>query len=144
MMDKKEAPETKKYAALREGMTEVIAIPTYIGCGRLASKGAALCKDPAKAAMAKHNLKFLGVCTAALIVIPGLCSVVVKPFTEKIFNKNKKNNDSPSKLNVVSEAPEVATVQKTPITQTGREITQITPLQKVNINSFTNSGMKVG
>ena len=63
---------------------------------------------------------------------------------ELYSNKNKKNNDSPSKLNVVSEAPEVATVQKTPITQTGREITQITPLQKVNINSFTNSGMKVG
>ena len=45
MMDKKEAPETKKYTALREGLTEVIAIPTYLACGYLAGKGADLIKE---------------------------------------------------------------------------------------------------
>ena len=147
MMDKKEAPETKKYAALREGMTEVIAIPTYIGCGWLASKGAALCKDPTKAAMAKHNLKFLGVCVAALLVIPGLCSVVVKPFTEKIFNKHKKEDTAvePARLDVVSATPEVQVTQQKPqISQTGNPANITTPLQKISITSFTNSGMKVG
>ena len=38
MMDKKEDPQTKKYTALREGLTEVVAIPTYLTCGYLAGK----------------------------------------------------------------------------------------------------------
>lgn len=38
MMDKKENPETKKYTAIREGLTEVIAIPSYLFCGELAAK----------------------------------------------------------------------------------------------------------
>ena len=36
MMDKTEKPETKKYTALREGLTEVIAIPAYWACGEAA------------------------------------------------------------------------------------------------------------
>ncbi len=38
MCDKTENPETKKYTAIREGLTEVIAIPSYFVCGELASK----------------------------------------------------------------------------------------------------------
>ena len=38
MMDKTENPETKKYTALREGLTEVIAIPAYWACGEIAGK----------------------------------------------------------------------------------------------------------
>lgn len=105
MMDKKESPETKKYAALREGMTEVIAIPTYWACGTLAAKGADLCKDQAAKTRAQHNLMFLGVCTAALLVIPGLCSLVVKPFTEKIFAKEKaKQAEQIQKLDITSQS----------------------------------------
>lgn len=143
MMDKKEAPETKKYAALREGMTEVIAIPTYITCGWLAGKGASLCKDPAKAAMAKHNLKFLGVCVAALLVIPGLCSVVVKPFTERLFKKNK-NEKTTGELDVVSPAPEIAPAMKTPISQTGNPYRNLLPMKRIDMNTFTSTGMRVG
>ena len=33
MMDKKESYETKKYTAIREGLTEVIAIPVYFFSG---------------------------------------------------------------------------------------------------------------
>lgn len=143
MMDKKEAPETKKYTALREGMTEVIAIPTYIGCGWLAGKGAMLCKDPAKATMAKHNLKFLGVCTAALFVIPGLCSVVVKPFTEKLFKKDKNENAS-NKLNIVSETDKNVQPLKTPISQTGNPYKETPSMKRFNMNTFNNFGMRVG
>ena len=104
MADKKESQETKKYAALREGLTEVIAIPTYLSCSYLAGKGAHLFKDPEKAKMAKHNLKFAGVCTAAVLVIPGLCSIVVNPFTDRIFHKNDKPKDkSQQHLDVVSQ-----------------------------------------
>lgn len=38
MMDKTEKPETKKYTALREGLTEAIAIPVYWVCGEIAGK----------------------------------------------------------------------------------------------------------
>lgn len=143
MMDKKEAPETKKYAALREGLTEVIAIPTYITCGWLAGKGANLCKDPAKAIKAKQNLKFLGVCTAALVVIPGLCSIVVKPFTERIFNKKNinENKDESTKLNVISKTEDIVPIQKAQITQTGN---YMMPLQRVSMKTFGNTGMRVG
>ncbi|MBD5402518.1 hypothetical protein HDR58_06935 [bacterium] len=142
MMDKKESPETKKYTALREGLTEVIAIPTYITCSALAGKGAKLVKDPKMAEIAKHNLQFIGVCTAALVAIPGLCSMVIKPFTDKIFHKNKK--EEPARLDVTSKTAEIDTT-KTQITQTGRsDVKQLTPIHNVSISGFTNSGMRVG
>ena len=139
MMDRKESPETKKYTALREGLTEVIAIPTYLLCGAIAGKGAALVKDPEKAKIAKHNLRFMGVCTAALIVIPGACSLLVKPFTNKIFHKNKNNPQEQPKLDVTSQA--VKPTLKTP-NETKQE--QVCYPPRVNFASFLNSGMKVG
>ncbi len=143
MMDKKESPETKKYTALREGLTEVIAIPTYLACGALAGKGAALIKDPEKATRARHNLRFVGVCTAALIVIPGLCSLVVKPFTDRIFNKDKKDDSNDTKkLDVTSKSPEVKPVQ---ISQTGSSaVEKLNPVQHTTIGNFGNQGMRVG
>ena len=38
MMDKDEDPETKKYAAIREGLTEAVAIPVYLASGKLMEK----------------------------------------------------------------------------------------------------------
>ncbi len=38
MMKKGEDPQSKKYAALREGITEAIAVPSYIVCGEIGSK----------------------------------------------------------------------------------------------------------
>ena len=140
MMDKKESPETKKYAALREGLTEVIAIPTYLTCGALAGKGAKMFKDPAKSEIAKHNLRFAGVCAAALFVIPGLCSLVIKPFTDKILGKqpDKKNEDK--KLDITSKVEEPAL--KNPVASTGA--IQKQPLKPISMSTFTNSGMRVG
>lgn len=84
MLDKTENPETKKYTALREGLTEVIAIPAYWACGELAGKLAKTYKDKTLAKRAETNLMFLGVCTAALFVIPALCSVAIKPVMDKM------------------------------------------------------------
>lgn len=98
----------KKYAALREGLTEVIAIPTYLTCGALAGKGAALFKDPAKSEIAKHNLRFAGVCAAALFVIPGLCSLVIKPFTDKILGKQPDKKPNTKNLDITSKVEEPA------------------------------------
>lgn len=96
MMDKHEKPETKKYTALREGLTEVVAIPTYFACGELASKIAGKLKlPPEKQALAKNNFMFLGVCTAALFVIPALASVTIKPFMNRIQSNNDSKKNQP-------------------------------------------------
>lgn len=99
LTDKNESPETKNYAALREFLTEVVAVPTYWVSGEIASKiaGKAFQKEPLKQPMAKTNLGFVGVCIAALFIIPALCSVIVKPFTDLIY---KHKNNVPSQPNV--------------------------------------------
>ncbi|MDR1327215.1 MAG: hypothetical protein LBJ74_02275 [Heliobacteriaceae bacterium] len=89
MMDKKEDPETKKYTAIREGLTEVIAIPTYFLCGEAASKLSSMMPQNLQK-RADKNLMFVGVCAAALIVIPGLCSLAIKPLMKKIQENNTK------------------------------------------------------
>lgn len=142
MMDKKESPETKKYAALREGLTEVIAIPTYLICGALAGKGAAFIKNPEKAKMAKHNLRFVGVCAAALFVIPGVCSLAIKPFTDKIFHKGAKKDES--KLDVTSTAPEVKTATDVKFCQASQKPMTNPIFRAYNMSTYTNNGMKVG
>ncbi len=151
MLKKGENPESKKYAALREGITEVIAVPTYWACGELAAKCGQLIVSKAKdiefakmekmgkilpevqkqemksAAIKKGQagLMLIGVCTAAGFVIPALCSVLVTP----IMNKIRKN---PNKNNSVT----VQTLHK--ITPPQKQISR--PVFK----SVYSSGMKVG
>ncbi len=105
MTDKHADPETKKYTALREGLTEVVAIPTYFACGELAGKIANKLdfnhlpnKELQNYARknAQHNFMFLGVCTAALLVIPALASITIKPFMKKIQESRKTNNKTPN------------------------------------------------
>lgn len=102
MTDKHADPETKKYTAIREFLTEVVAIPTYFACGELAGKVANKLKfdhlptEELKTharKSAQQNFMFLGVCTAALLVIPALASVTIKPFMNKIQNERKKNKN---------------------------------------------------
>lgn len=143
MMDKKAPDETKKYTALREGITELIAAPTYLALPVLAAKASDLLKikDPAKVKMAKHNLQLIGTWTAALIVIPGLCSALVKPFTDRIYNKKPKTEDK--KLDITSNSPEVEPM-KVPISQTGNSFTHIKSPYSATLNNFANTNMKVG
>ena len=97
MMDKTEKPETKKYTALREGLTELIAIPTYLACGELAAHLSKKIKfknvpEDVKKSLTKRaarNFMFIGVCVAALFVIPGLCSIAIKPIMDKLLPNNK-------------------------------------------------------
>lgn len=135
MMDKSESYETKRYTALREGLTELIAIPVYYFSGvfskRVAQKLAVpknfMPKDVYKKyisgdksaevmstvkhaeEMAKINLpkitsnaSFAGVCLSALLVIPFLCSVAIKPIMKTIENRAKTNNsEKPTELRAV-------------------------------------------
>lgn len=118
MQDKKQDPDTKKYTAIREGLTELIAIPVYWGSGKVAD---ALAKklakpsemdtdvfkrivsnekiaEPTLACTAKTvrkdlfkmrtNLSMMGVFLSALLVIPAVCSAVIKP-TMCVISKKK-------------------------------------------------------
>lgn len=99
MHDKKQDPETKKYAAIREGLTEALAIPSYIIMSNLAEKGIAMVlkKKPEEIPKEIKSAKFLGVAVTALLVIPALCNVCLKPIMNLIQkSSNKKqpvNND---------------------------------------------------
>ena len=153
MLKKGENPESKKYAALREGLTEVIAVPTYWACGELAAKCGKIitskaidkkisdlektgkiltteAKNEMKSSAIKKGqagLMLIGVCTAAGIIIPGLCSLVVKPIMEKI-GKPKTS------LDVTSQAPQTKTYfSVNPPAQT-----------KTIYKNFSLGGMKVG
>ena len=187
MMDKHEDPETKKYAAIREGLTEAIAIPVYIASGNLMEKFAnklavpknfmdknlfkrhsagdtsAEVKNAFQAAteLAENNLpkmkgslNFLGVCTAALLVIPALCSVAIKPLMGVIQKRGEKE-----KLEDLQEAHEemledLAEGKKLDIdTAQPVVLVPVQPFQYYNdgkyknLNTFANmynSGMKVG
>ena len=136
LTDKKEKPETKKYAALRELLTEVVAVPTYLLSNLAAEKGAELFykKDPEKLKLAKANIGFFGVCAAAIFIIPALCSIVVKPFTDMIFKKDKKNE--PAKLDITAKTEEIKNPPPTQISNTGHVYNMTYP----NINTFINRG----
>ena len=116
MLKKGENPESKKYAALREGVTEVIAVPTYWASGVLAAKFGEIIAAKAmdikfaeqekKGHILAENIKqemkssaikkgqaglmLIGVCTAAGIIIPALCSAFVTPIMKRL--KPKENN----------------------------------------------------
>ena len=129
MSDKKQDKSSRVYAALREGLTEGIAIPVYLGSGALAkaiSKKIACPKDMSKdlfkaiidkkhdfdikklagtpfteadaATIAKNfhkmngTLSMLGVFAAALVVIPALCSLTIKPIMKSIKKSDSKGD----------------------------------------------------
>ncbi len=109
MMDKTEDPQTKKYTALREGLTELIAIPSYWACGEITGKIAkkVFNKDAVLAKRAEKNLMFVGVCTAALFVIPAVCSATIKPIMNKLGIKlpdeKKADNNHKTDITIPSE-----------------------------------------
>ena len=154
MMDKKEKPETKKYTALREGITEAVAIPVYFICGELAGFGAKVLRNVQDAVNIKkakrlaektgdivdiekikqspemtkkiaNNLRFLGVCAAALLVIPSVCSIAIKPIVDEIIKPPK----TPEPPKIPPQNP----------------LQQLKPIKRPDINAFLGSyGMKVG
>lgn len=79
MADKKSDHETKKYTAMREFLTEVIAIPVYIAIPTIGEK--LFVKESAPEITKKAtatNVKFWGV-LAATAVIPAVCNLVQPP-----------------------------------------------------------------
>ncbi len=146
MMDKTEKPETKKYTALREGLTEFIAIPTYLVCGEVAARIAKKLKfknvppdvNTSLVKRASKNMMFIGVCTAALFIIPALCSVAIKPIMDKFMPQKPKNNKPQIDTNM---ANKITTLNKPDINSFADKSNPIKPIYN-NRNIY--SGMKVG
>ncbi len=106
MMDKHQDPETKKYAAIREFSTELIALPTYIGMSYITEKFAPAFSPKGKNMeqllhSSKSTLGFLGVCIAALYVIPKLCNMAM-PHVMKAFKMQKQDKANKEPLLVVN------------------------------------------
>lgn len=144
MMDKKQDPETKKYAAIREGSTELIAIPTYIGLSYLTSKLAPAFSPNGKTAdqllhSTKSTLGFIGVSFAALYAIPKLCNIAM-PYIMKKFQKNNVDKKSDQFLSTVSmERWDAVSVASQVDTQSNKPIQPA--YLKTPIN--TNGGMRI-
>ena len=133
MADKKEDYETKRYTAIREGLTEFIAIPIYYLSGvvsKYAAKKLAVPKnfmskdlykkykagDKSKElltafetakGLAEENLpkigttaSFIGVGLSALILIPLVCSLAIKPIMKRLEKKGKKTTEPTVKTDV--------------------------------------------
>ena len=96
-----------------------------------------------KKALAKHNFMFIGVCTAALFVIPALASVAIQPFMKKIMGDKKKpqQENNEHKLDIKEKE-----VDETPVSiHDPQEYTK--PFHPVGMQHFTPAkmaGMKVG
>lgn len=147
MMDKKQDPESKKYAAFREGVTEAIAFPSYFLFGKLADKLAPKFLDETKLGIEGKSLErfneaikkphkevkeaikalksegntfkkaitqykivgetssFVGVCIAAVFIIPAMCNIVLPPIMKgfkKWQDSKKQTIVQPQNLNVNS------------------------------------------
>lgn len=155
MLKKGENPESKKYAALREGLTEAIAVPSYIICGEIGSKLGAYIGGKAKekelngliqkgktftketmdemisvaSKRGGSGLNLICICAAAGLIIPAVCSACVTPIMNKIGAK-KPSAPMPKEAPI---APPTQLIQ-----QPQRKITH--PVFK----NMTCSGMKVG
>lgn len=138
MMDKEQDHETKKYTAMREGLTEAIAIPCYLGISWVAKKIVApmLYNDKISREKGAKTLSFIGVCTAALVIIPGVCSVFMNPIMNFINKKDHKKN-----LNTTINAKQQGNIYKIPQEKPATPLS--TPYSAFN-NVKSNFGMKIG
>jgi len=134
MQDKKSDPETKKYTAIREALTELIAIPIYIAVPMLGKKllvdkkfknAAVVTKKAAEA-----NVKFIGV-LASTAIIPAICNVI----QPRIMSSIKKKQDAQKAL---TENNQITTINQ----PNKPSFKGAYPL--VAKKSYNNYGMRVG
>ena len=97
--DKKESPDARKYAALRELMTEFIGVPTTMAMGLIGEGLARLItkKGTAKYKNANSVMSFLGICCAAGYFVPKFCNIGMPPVMKKLMPDYDPNAQVPSK-----------------------------------------------
>lgn len=113
--DKKESPDARKYAALRELMTEFIGVPTTLGLGLIGEGLAGMIakKGSTKYKNANSVLSFLGICCAAGYFVPKFCNIGMPPIMKKLMPSYDPNAPAPGEsmqqnnLETISKAPDV-------------------------------------
>ncbi len=138
--DKKEAPDARKYAALREVMTEFIGVPTTFGLGLLGEGLASLLakKGSVKYKNANSVLSFLGICCAAGYFVPKFCNIGMPPIMKKLM-PNYDPNASVTHAQTAGIAP---SAPDKPAAPRRREVNSY--IYRVSVNSpYFRAGMRV-
>lgn len=146
LQNKHQSKEQTHYAALRDFLTELIAIPSYIILSHL-TKGAFAGKlaVPGNERNARKVLSFLGICGTAFFVIPTLCNLALGPIMDKYF---KPKSSEPAKESVPKCLDFVSRDERMPVVLTPRQMPK--PLVNDNVKNVWNyyhlerpNGMKV-
>ena len=100
--DKKEKPDARKYAALRELMTEFIGVPTTMTLGIIAENLTRFIvpKKSPRYKNVRSVMSFLGICMAAGYFVPKFCNLGMPPVMKKLmpnYDPNAGGNDTPQK-----------------------------------------------
>lgn len=145
LSDKNQPKERRYYAALRESITEIIALPTcvffsrYLG-GKLANHFS-VTKTPEAIQSVKNVFSLAGL-VAANFVIPILSTIALDPIMKDVKKRIIKNkNVEQNELNVVSETqPSISAINKSYYT--------VKPVKAKNIwshyNFTTSNGLTIG
>lgn len=150
MMDKESDPQTKKYAAFREGLTEVIAALTYVATNKILVNPLTNFlhrKTGGHKGRIKNALEFICVCLSAVCLIPAACNLTLNPVMKGIakLQKKKAHDDKTPKLDIketiVDEKAASNPVKRQPVFQGPNSL--LTELQ-MKYTPNIGGNMKVG
>jgi len=151
LMDKKQDPESKQYAAFRELLTEVIAIPTYIAFDKISKwLTTSVYKNNVSEGQLK-NIKvtsgFIGVCIAAL-AIPAICNVLQPPVMDA-FKKHQNSKKTKKGLDINLDNNSAVINQSKTVIQKPEITNPVAATKKqsamdVYLMTRNSSGMRVG
>ena len=151
MMDKESDPQVKKYAAFREGLTEVVAASTYILTNKLLVNPVSKYlqkKSGGSLGKITHGVEFLGVCVSAVFLIPLACNLLLNPIMKGVARITGKKKQTDNKLDIKENV--VPELSKPQVSQQVSDLSSIkgpNSLLQVLQNKYTpyNGGnMKVG
>ncbi|MDY6310294.1 MAG: hypothetical protein SPL73_00400 [Cyanobacteriota bacterium] len=106
--DKKERPDARKYATLRELMTEFIGVPTTFVAGWVAESltGLLAKKGTLQYKNTKSVLSLLGICSAAGYFVPHFCNKFMPPIMKKLMPNYDPNASTSQPVHVADLVPQ--------------------------------------
>lgn len=145
MTDKKERPDARKYAALRELMTEFIGVPTTFCAGLIAESltGLLAKKGTLQFRNTKSVLSLLGICCAAGYFVPHFCNEFMPPIMKKLMPNYDPNASASQSVHTLPEPqkPQMNTFTGALIPVQHKTIAQFNTYPR--FTAYYNSGMKV-
>ena len=141
--DKKEKPDARKYAALRELMTEFIGVPTTMTLGIIAENLTRFIvpKKSPRYKNVRSVMSFLGICMAAGYFVPKFCNIGMPPVMKKLMPNYDPNADG----SAPASKTELAKVDKSNLNINNtvkKSGLQVYPTMK-GFSAYYNNGMRV-